>query len=587
MLDMAGSAHDAGPQLEREPMDNAAVIPAHVANERPDSIQSRFSRLSPRARAMLAVGAAALIALVAAAWLWSASPTYRILFTNLSDQDGGAIIAQLSQMNIPYQNGDGGTILVPAERVHEARLKLAAQGLPKGSLVGFELLENQRFGATQFQEQINYQRGLEGELARSIQSLSPVVAARVHLALPKQSGFLRDRQPPTASVLLQLRPGQSLDRAQVGGIVHLVSSSVPELNPKNVSVVDQYGNLLSSDGSNAAGLDASQLDYARQIEAATIKRIEDVLEPIVGRGNVRAQVTADVDFSQVEQMAETYKPNQAADSGAVRSQTTSESSQPGSANPAGVPGATSNTPPVPPQAPINGQPAPLNPGAAGAQAGNSTHRDTTTNYEVDKNVRQVKSPSGQIRRLTAAVVVNQRLVPPAAGATGAAAQPQSAPLSQKEMDDINALVREAMGFSKDRGDSVNVVNAPFNNPDFGAPDNLPLWKQPDAIALGREVGKALLFLTLAMIVVFGAVRPALRSLAVREIAATGEEAADAGAGSAAGGASGGQLSGGADAAALPPPGNAAPTPLDQVKLLAKSDPAQVANVVKAWVGEGK
>ena len=198
-------------------MDNAAVIPANTPNEGGATIQARLARLSPRARAMLAVGAAALIALVASAWLWSSSPTYRILFTNLSDQDGGAIIAQLSAMNIPYQNGDGGTILVPAERVHEARLKLAAQGLPKGSLVGFELLENQRFGVTQFQEQINYQRGLEGELAKSIQSLSPVQAARVHLALPKQSGFLRDRQPPSASVLLQLRPGQSLDRSQVGG----------------------------------------------------------------------------------------------------------------------------------------------------------------------------------------------------------------------------------------------------------------------------------------------------------------------------------------------------------------------------------
>jgi flagellar M-ring protein FliF len=560
-------------------MDNAAVIPANAPPDRADTIQARLARLSPRARATLAVGTAALIALIASAWLWSSSPTYRILFTNLSDQDGGAIIAQLSQMTIPYQNGDGGTILVPADRVHEARLKLAAQGLPKGSLVGFELLENQRFGVTQFQEQINYQRGLEGELAKSIQSLSPVVAARVHLALPKQSGFLRDRQPPSASVLLQLRAGQSLDRSQVGGIVHLVSASVPELNPKNVSVVDQYGNLLANQSETAAGLDANQLDYVNQIQAAAIKRIEDILEPIVGRGNVRAQVTADIDFSQVEQMAETYKPNQGADTGAMRSHTSSESSQPGPASPAGVPGATSNQPPVPPTAPINGQAAPLNPGAAGAQSGNSVRRDQTTNYEVDKNVRQVKSPSGQIRRLSAAVVVNQRLTLPAPGSTD---KPQSSPLSQKEMDDINALVREAMGFNKDRGDSVNVVNAPFSQPEFASPEVLPLWKQPDAIALGREVGKAMLFLLLALIVVFGAVRPALRSLTAREVVdgKAGDDEDD------------GEASAAAIAARGAPPALAAPeaqspSPIESVRLLAKSDPASVANVVKAWVGEGK
>jgi flagellar M-ring protein FliF len=557
-------------------MENAAVIPANTALDRNLSIQGRFARLSPRARAMLAVGAAALIALVASAWLWSSSPTYRILFTNLSDQDGGAIIAQLSQMNIPYQNGDGGTILVPAERVHEARLKLAAQGLPKGSLVGFELLENQRFGVTQFQEQINYQRGLEGELAKSIQSLSPVVAARVHLALPKQSGFLRDRQPPSASVLLQLRAGQSLDRSQVGGIVHLVSSSVPELNPKNVSVVDQYGNLLANQSAGGAGLDANQLDYVGQIEGATIKRIEDILEPIVGRGNVRAQVTADIDFSQVEQMAETYKPNQAAESGAIRSQTSNDSSQPGPVNPSGIPGATSNQPPVPPQAPINGQAAPLNPAAAGSQSSNSTHREATTNYEVDKNVRQIRSPSGQIRRLSAAVVVNQRVVAAAPGSTD---KPQSTPMSQKEMDDINALVREAMGFNKDRGDSVNVVNAPFSQPELAAPEVLPLWKQPDMIALGREAGKAMLFLLLAMIVVFGAVRPALRSVAVRKVEVDGDDA-DASAD--------GDEAGGANATpALAAPEVAPASPFDSVRMLAKSDPASVANVVKAWVGEGK
>ncbi|MDL1860383.1 flagellar basal body M-ring protein FliF [Betaproteobacteria bacterium PRO7] len=544
-------------------MDNRAVVPST------GQAAGGFARLSPRTKGMLALGLAALAAVVGSVWLWSATPNYRVLFTNLSDRDGGAIIAQLAQMNIPFRNGDGGTILVPAERVHEARLKLASQGLPKGSIVGFEIMETQKFGVTQFQEQVNYQRGLEGELARSIQTLAPVASARVHLALPKQSGFLRDKQPPTASVLLQLHPGKALDRQQIAGIVHLVSSSVPELATKNVSVVDQHGNLLASErGGNGAALDAAQLDYVAQIEANTIKRIEDILEPIVGRGNVRAQVTADVDFSQVEQMAETYKPNQAADAATVRSQSTIESSQPGPAAAGGVPGALSNQPPVPPTAPINGQAAPLNPNAAAAAAaGNSTRREAVTNFEVDKNVRHTKTGSGQIRRLTAAVVVNFRMAP-AAG--GAAAQPT--PLSEKEIQNVQALVREAMGFNAQRGDSLNVVNAPFSQPEVGAPPEAPpFWKHPDAIALAKETGKALLFLVLAMIVVFGVVRPALRAFAAAQERASLEAPPQP-----------------AQLAMNGSPGEANVSPLEQVRQLAKNDPATVANVVKAWVGnEGK
>jgi flagellar M-ring protein FliF len=542
-------------------MDNTAVVP--------DTGQTAggFARVPARTKGLLALGAAALAAVVGSVWLWSATPNYRVLFTNLSDRDGGAIIAQLAQMNIPFRNADGGTIMVPAERVHEARLKLASQGLPKGSIVGFEIMETQKFGVTQFQEQVNYQRGLEGELARSIQTLAPVASARVHLALPKQSGFLRDKQPPTASVLLQLHPGKALDRQQIAGIVHLVSSSVPELATKNVSVVDQHGNLLASERGGTAGMDAAQLDYVAQIEANTIKRIEDILEPIVGRGNVRAQVTADVDFSQVESMAETYKPNQAADAATIRSQSTIESSQPGPAAAGGVPGALSNQPPVPPTAPINGQAAPLNPNAAAAAAGNSTRREAVTNFEVDKNVRHTKTGSGQIRRLTAAVVVNYRTAPAAGGAA------QATPLSDKEIQNVQALVREAMGFNAQRGDSLNVVNAPFTRPEAGAPPEAPpFWKHPDAIALAKETGKALLFLVLAMLVVFGVVRPALRAFAAAAPKPVAAEAPP-------------------QPAQLPMSGStgeANVSALDQVRQLAKNDPATVANVVKAWVGaEGK
>jgi flagellar M-ring protein FliF len=538
-------------------MDN----PALSSNALAIPVPGIFGRLSPRARALFLLGAAGLIAVVTAAWLWSTSPNYGVLFTNVSDRDGGAILAQLSQMNIPYRNTDGGTILVPSDKVHEARLKLASQGLPKGSIVGFEILENQKFGLTQFQEQLNYQRGLEGELARSIQTLAPVAAARVHLALPKASGFLRDKEPPTASVLLQLHPGQALDRAQVAGIVHLVASSVPELNTKNVSVVDQHGDLLASQADGVVGLNSSQLDYLSQIEATAIKRIEDILEPIVGRGNVRAQVTADVDFSNIETEDETYKPNQGSDKAAIRSQSNTESSQPGADKAQGVPGALSNQPPVPATAPINGQQPPLNPQAPAA-GGGSTHHEQTTNYEVDKNVRHTHSASGQIKRLTAAVVINNK---PAEGGQGA-----GTPWDTKEIENLQSLVRQAMGYDEKRGDMLNLVNAAFSQPELAAIEPVPLLQRPDVLALAKEGGKALLFLVLTGIVVFGVLRPAVKAIgtAPKVIAEVMPDGAAK------------------PALAAPPAGGGMPS-LDSVRQIAKSDPAAVANVVKSWVGEAK
>lgn len=521
-----------------------------------------FGRLSPRARALFLLGAAALIAVVSAAWLWSSSPSYGVLFTNVADRDGGAILAQLSQMNIPYRNAEGGTILVPADKVHEARLKLASQGLPKGSIVGFELLENQKFGLTQFQEQLNYQRGLEGELARSIQTLAPVAAARVHLALPKASGFLREKEPPTASVLLQLHPGQALDRAQVAGIVHLVASSVPELNTKNVSVVDQHGDLLASQSDSASGLDSSQLDYVAQIQGTTIKRIEDILEPLVGRGNVRAQVTADVDFSNVETEDESYRPNQGADKSAIRSQSTTETSQSAADKPQGIPGALSNQAPVPPTAPINGTSPPLNPPAATGAGSGSAHHEQTTNYEVDKNVRHTHAATGQIKRLTAAVVLNNK---PAEGGQGA-----GTPWDAKEIENLQSLVRQAMGFDERRGDTLNLVNAAFSQPELAAiAEPVPFLQRPDVVALAKEGGKALLFLVLTGIVVFGVLRPAVKAIGAtpRLVAETVPDG-------------------------TPKPVesltvNATQVTLEGVRQIAKSDPAAVASVVKNWVGEAR
>lgn len=292
-------------------MDNAVALSPNLTPAAAPEARGLLVQLGtmPMQRKLaLGAGVATLVAVLVALSLWSVRPDYKVLYANLSDKDGGAIIAALSQMNVPYKHADGGTaILVPADKVHDARLKLASQGLPKGSTVGFELMDNARFGITQFQERLTFQRGLEGELTRSIEALAAVQSARVHLALPNQNGFFREQQKPSASVLVHLHPGRTLDRAQIAGIVHLVSSSVPDLSPKAVSVVDQTGALLteSADGSHkGAGLDAQQLQYVAQIESTYARRIADILEPVVGRDNLRAQVTADIDFSQSESTSE-------------------------------------------------------------------------------------------------------------------------------------------------------------------------------------------------------------------------------------------------------------------------------------------
>src|SRR5512138_1074139 len=285
-------------------MDNALTPALMPGANRPggDGVMARLTAVPVKAMVMLTMGVAALAAVIAALAMWSKSGDYRVLYANLTDKDGGAILQQLSQMNVPYKHADGGSaILVPADKVHDARLKLAQAGLPKGSTTGFELLDNARFGQTQFQERMTWQRALEGELVRSITALAAVQNARVHLALPQQNGFFREQQKPSASVLVQLHPGRTLERAQIAGIVHLVSSSVPELAPKAVSVLDSSGTLLSASSDGAPnGLDANQLQYVQQIEASYVKRVIDIIEPIVGRDNVRATVAAEVDFAQSE-----------------------------------------------------------------------------------------------------------------------------------------------------------------------------------------------------------------------------------------------------------------------------------------------
>ena len=470
---------------------------------------ARLAALPAKSRVSLGLGIAALIAVLAAITLWSSQGDYKVLYANLSDKDGGAIIAQLSQMNVPYRHSEGGSaILVPAAQVHDLRLKLASAGLPKGSVVGYELMDGARFGQTQFQERLTFQRGLEGELTRSITAMPSVQNARVHLALPNQNGFFREQQKPSASVMLTLYPGRTLDRSQVAGIVHLISSSVPEMNPKAVSVLDQTGTLLSgaSDTSSGAGLDAQQLQYVNQIEASYNKRILDILEPVVGRDNLRAQVTADVDFSQTESTSEEFKPNQGPDAQAtVRSMQNSEQMGSNGAGATGIPGATSNQPPVAATAPLTGTPQALQTAQGGAAGGaTNSSRNAVTNYEVDKTVKVTRNATGAVKRLNAAVVVNYRSVTDAKGKT------TSVPLTSDDLEKLNVLVRESIGFKQDRGDSVKVINAPFKV-EVAPKDDTPLWKQPHTLDLLRASAVPAALALVALVVVFVLIRPALKA----------------------------------------------------------------------------
>lgn len=529
-----------------------------------------FNRLPPQRKLGLMVALAAVIAVIVGSILWLQTPDYRVLYSNLADTDGGAVLEALQQQNIPYKTGAGGTILVPAHMVHEARLKLAAQGLPKGGAAGFELMDAQQFGLTQFQENVNYQRALEGELMRTISTISAVQGARVHLAIPKKTVFVRDAQKPSASVLISLYPGRTLDKTQVAGIVHLVASSVPEMVPGNVTVIDQNGNMLTAamDKGVAIGLDSSQLEYLRQVEQDYVRRIESIITPITGAGNIRAQVTADLDFSRTEQTAETYRPNMAPDQASIRSQQIAETIAGGN-QAAGVPGALSNQPPGAATAPIN---APGGPTAIAQQipgSGTTINRESTTNYELDRTISHTKLPVGTVKRLSVAVVVNHKALRDRRGKVS------YEPLSRDELVRIENLVREAVGYNQTRGDTINVVNAPFDVAEAVEVAPLPLWQDPAMQALARDIVKYLFIIGLLAYLVLGVIKPMLRELiaAGTPVPASGLPAGE------------GVLAG--EAGEVVTLGRGKPPSYEEdlklVKDMAKLDPKIVANVVRDWV----
>ncbi|AUU86052.1 flagellar M-ring protein FliF [Leclercia adecarboxylata] len=467
-----------------------------------------MSRLRANPKVPLIVAGAAAIAIVVAMVLWAKQPDYRTLFSNLSDQDGGAIVTQLTQMNVPYRFADnGGALEVPADKVHELRLRLAQQGLPKGGAVGFELLDQEKFGISQFSEQVNYQRALEGELARTIETLGPLKSARVHLAMPKPTLFVREQKAPSASVTVNLQPGRALDEGQISAVVHLVSSAVAGLPPGNVTLVDQTGRLLTKSNTGDRDLNDAQLKYATDVENRIQSRIEAILGPIVGTTNVHAQVTAQIDFSDKEQTEEQYRPNGDAAQAVMRSRQVNENLQVGGPFPGGVPGALSNQPapantaPInaPAQNPQNGQQANQQQTAAAANSGPRTSsRNETTNYEVDRTIRHTKMNTGDVQRLSVAVVVNYKTLPDG----------KPLPLTAEQMKQIENLTREAMGYSETRGDTLNVVNSPFSAVDDNSGE-LPFWKTQSFIAQMMDAGRWLLVVIVAWLLWRKAVRPQL------------------------------------------------------------------------------
>lgn len=560
-----------------------------------ERLRDAFNRLGSQQKIIFMVAVAAIVAVIVGTILWSRQPNWKVLFSNLTEKDGGSIAAILEQQNIPHRYSDNGALLVPSERVHEIRLKLASQGLPRGGLVGFELMENQKFGVSQFAEQVNYQRGLEGELARTIQSIGSVQSARVHLAIPKPSVFVREEQKPTASVMLNLYPGRTLDAGQIAGIAHLVSSSVPQLPAANVTVIDQSGALLSQLKSKLteAGLDPAQIKYVREVENSIIKRIDEILSPLLGQDNFKVQVAADVDFSQTEQTAESYRPNNTPESTSIRSQQNNETASVNQAS-GGVPGALTNQPPVPATAPLTtpatggapGQPskpgeqpqgkidaagvtAPLN--AAGQPI--STSKNATINYELDKTIRHTRQGMGNIRRLSAAVVLNHRKDVDKTG------KPITKPIPDAEMKQINELVREAMGFSKERGDTLSVANAPFTAIDKSE-NELPIWKDPENLSFLKDIVKYLLIAGIVAFLYLKVIQPSLKTMFPPANEGEKEGAGEGGIGGIFGG---GEEAEGEEGVAHVHIDHYA-VKIQKARDLAGKDPKAIANMIKDWMG---
>lgn len=601
------------------------------------AINAQASLLLLLRQAGVLVALAASVALGLYVALWARTPEYTVLYADLPDRDVGEVVSQLQSQQVTYRlDPASGAILVAADQVHDARIKLAAAGLPRSAGLGVSMLTDEGgFGTSQFLEQARYQHAIEAELSRSIASISNVRAARVHLALPKQTAFARTRTPPSASVIVDLFSGRRLEPHQVGAIVHMVSASVAGLSPEQVTVIDQFGNLLTDGmgGADELALSAKRLEYTRTLEQRYIERVEAILAPLVGADGVRAQVTADVDFTATEQTRESYNP----DLPAVRSESLLEEERSGAGGSGGVPGALSNEPPGPATAPEDTTAqadAAAATGAAAdatttAAAGPSNRRNQTTrNYELDRTISHTRPSVGNLRRVSVAVVVRNPVPatpvgeeaagagePPAEeaaasenaedaaaaeeGTAGAAAEAARSEFTPEELARMTDLVKDAIGFDAVRGDTVRVTATDFLTPP--APEPLPptpLWEQPWVWSVGKQALGGLF----ALFILFGVIRPTVRNLMTKPLSvaagpaelshADGPRAALAGPGQ----------------EALPAPGAGGMVPalpsvqrsasgepllvssdidpnIDNVKQFVSQDPRVAAQVIKGWVGE--
>lgn len=470
---------------------------------------------------VLLVAVAAAVALGVAVVLWSRGPNYGLLYAGLEQKDASAITQELQAGNTPYQlSSDGSSIMAPAADLAALRLKLAAKGLPQGSAASSALpATDSPFGMSDLAERTRYQQLLEADLGATIGGLQSVRAARVHLALPKPSAFIRDNREASASVLVTLYPGRQLDAGQVAAIVHLVAASVPNLEAGQVSVIDQQGQLLTTDPESPGAVGDNRLRIATRIENTYAQRIEELLMPLVGPGRVHAQVHADLDFSRTEKATETFGHEHPA----LRSEQTSSEQHGAEATAGGVPGALSNQPPTMVAQPTAAKPdagkaAAATATAAAASPGESSS-SATRNYELDRTISHVSDPAGRLARLTVAVVLDDKLVSPdkpGDPADDATAAPKAVPFSAQELQHLTDLTKNAVGFDAARGDSVSVVNQAFQRgPALDALPETPLWGRPGVMDLIKQ-GIGVL---IALLVAFGLLRPLLKGLLRGETAA--------------------------------------------------------------------
>ncbi|MES2819746.1 MAG: flagellar basal-body MS-ring/collar protein FliF [Pseudomonadota bacterium] len=586
-------------------------VPARTGSEEPKkpllglAFLENLSDMSMLRQIGLLVGLAASVAIGFAVVLWSQQPDYRPLYASLEGLDATQVTETLAAADIAYTiEPNSGALLVKSEDLGRARLKLASAGVTaKDGNMGFEILDQEQgLGTSQFMEATRYRRGLEGELARTVSSLNNVKAARVHLAIPKSSVFVRDERKPSASVLVELYPGRALEPSQVMAIVNLVATSVPELDKSQITVVDQKGNLLSDQQENSElTMAGKQFDYSRRMESLFTQRVHNILQPVLGSGRYKAEVSADVDFSAVESTSEMFNPDQPA----LRSEQQVTEQRTSGLPPQGVPGALSNQPPGPATAPEQaGGAAPAGAIAAGqplldangqqvmdpvtgqpllAPYPADKREQSTRNFELDRSISHTKQQQGRLRRLSVAVVVDDQLK--VNGETGEASR---APWTADDLARFTRLVQDSVGFDASRGDSVSVINTPFMAEAGDEIIDIPFYTQP----WFWDIVKQVLGVLFILVLVFGVLRPVLNNITG---ANKGKELVGAGGGRDVelGEMDGldGELSadrvslGGPQSILLPSSSEGYDAQLNAIKGLVAEDPGRVAQVVKEWIND--